>query len=81
MLEKKKDKVKVTMKYKWHSGHKCYYPSLIDDGKTLPHISITKPPVYVKGDPEYDFYYSESLEKAMEMVNFIKQCIKSDAVG
>lgn len=27
MLEKKKSKINVSMTYKWHCGHKCYYPA------------------------------------------------------
>lgn len=55
--------------------------SLVDDGSSIPHISITKRATYVKGDNEYDFYYTDDLEKAEEVVMFIKKCIKSSAVG
>ena len=49
--------------------------SLVEDGKTLPHLSIMKRTSILKGDSEYDFYYIDNKKKVQEVVNYINSYI------
>lgn len=55
--------------------------NLVDDGNSIPHIAITKRALYVKGDSEYDFYFTDDIDKVQNCVEFIKHGIKEAAAG